>query len=139
MKFPDFLTGAFAAVDQFCARHWRKFVLAGGLILVGLTARTCLEAGRYQNAVQQNPPLSKRQANTLVRRARDAQQAAHQAKAQADTVLRLVVVREVHLATQLHLIDSLTTRYHALRPDSTASAAAVQHFLATYQPGPDNL
>ena len=57
MRLLHALGQAFLGFDQFAARHWQKFVIAGGLILSVLTLRTCYEAGRYRAVIDRAYPL----------------------------------------------------------------------------------
>ncbi len=133
MKILAALGRAFLWVDQFAARNWLKFVIAGTLILGTLTFRTCYEAGKYEAAVKQNPPLHRKQARALVAQAkRDSVVAvAYKAIARKATVQKdsaLTIARTITAQA-----DSIHAEISALPAAVGGPLSAVQRRLANYQ------
>jgi hypothetical protein len=133
MKIPDSLARAFLGLDQFAARNWRKFVLVGSGILILLTLRTCYEAGRYQAAVQANPPLRKKQARALVAQSKRDSVVAVKYKA----IARKATVQKDSALTIARTItaqaDSIHAEISALPTTVGGPLSAVQKRLANYQ------
>jgi len=127
----------FLAFNQFGARHWRKFIIAGGLILGTLTLRACYEAGLYEAAVEANPPLSRRAAAVLKTENRALKKQAVVLTEKKDSVLRRARVHETRAAHAEHQIDSLTHLYEQV-PAAVARATddELYRYLTTYRPAP---
>lgn len=137
MKILALLSRAFLALDHFAARHWRKFVIAGSLILSVLTLRTCYEAGRFEAAVKENPVLNKKDVRRLKKAVVDLKTKARIDKARQDSATAAATRHQARADKSQHQVDSLTQIYETT-PATTALATDVELYqhLLRYRPSP---
>ena len=134
---PATLIAELLPARSWVQRHLPIILLVGAAIAVLALMMFIHESGLAGQLRRDHPALlSKRQTRQLQDQARVLAQQQARSQQRADSTYARTAAPEQDAARRQVLIHHLTTRYHAITPDTTrAAAAAAADYLRHYAPG----